>query len=93
MTPNTSCLGPMGNVRKIQTALNLLSDVNLDIDGIYGPVTAAAVKKFKERRSAVFCNRGRRAPTTSSVSAPSRHSMTRWMSLRTNRQRHLVWSP
>lgn len=37
-----------GHVRKIQTALNLLSDVNLDIDGIYGPVTAAAVKKFKD---------------------------------------------
>jgi peptidoglycan hydrolase-like protein with peptidoglycan-binding domain len=40
-----------GHVRKIQTALNLLSEgagPNLDIDGIYGPLTAAAVKKFKD---------------------------------------------
>jgi peptidoglycan hydrolase-like protein with peptidoglycan-binding domain len=42
------------HVRKVQTALNLLSqgrgreNFNLKEDGIYGPKTAAAVKKYKD---------------------------------------------
>ena len=47
--------GSTGNhVRKIQIALNSLSNgagrenFNLKVDGIYGPRTAAAVKKYKD---------------------------------------------
>jgi peptidoglycan hydrolase-like protein with peptidoglycan-binding domain len=37
-------------VARIQKALNLLDDANLDIDGAYGPATAAAVLAYKTKR-------------------------------------------
>src|SRR5688572_8065414 len=37
-------------VARIQKALNLLDDANLDFDGVYGPATAAAVLAYKTKR-------------------------------------------
>src|SRR5437588_5742748 len=39
------------HVKKIQTALNQLSNALLKIDGLYGPKTAAAVKAYKNAPS------------------------------------------
>jgi peptidoglycan hydrolase-like protein with peptidoglycan-binding domain len=41
------------HVARIQKALNLLDDAGLDIDGIYGPATAAAVLAYKRDRRIV----------------------------------------
>ena len=35
------------HVARIQKALNLLDDAGLDLDGIYGPLTASAVLAYK----------------------------------------------
>src|SRR5690348_3481583 len=39
------------HVVKIQQALNLLDAAGLDEDGSYGPLTAAAVSAFKQKRN------------------------------------------
>lgn len=41
------------HVEKIQTALNLLDNAGLDVDGDYGRGTAAAVLAFKQKRNIV----------------------------------------
>jgi peptidoglycan hydrolase-like protein with peptidoglycan-binding domain len=38
------------HVARLQKALNLLDDAGLDLDGIYGPATAAAVLAYKRKR-------------------------------------------
>ena len=38
------------HVARIQKALNLLDDAGLDLDGAYGPATAAAVLAYKTKR-------------------------------------------
>src|SRR6476619_1751601 len=46
--------GARGNhVAKIQSALNLVDRANLQIDGIYGTGTAAAVLRYKQARDIV----------------------------------------
>jgi peptidoglycan hydrolase-like protein with peptidoglycan-binding domain len=40
-------------VKKIQTALNMLDNANLVVDGIYGQATANAVLKYKTKRDIV----------------------------------------
>jgi len=47
-------LGAIGpHVAKIQHALNVLDDANIEEDGKYGPKTAAAVLTYKRRRNIV----------------------------------------
>jgi hypothetical protein len=41
------------HVRKIQLALNQIEDRGLDIDGQYGPATAAAVLAYKQKRKII----------------------------------------
>jgi peptidoglycan hydrolase-like protein with peptidoglycan-binding domain len=41
------------HVRKIQLALTLLDDANIDLDGAYGPETAAAVLDYKKKRNII----------------------------------------
>ena len=43
----------VGYVRKIQNALSLLDGANIDLDGAYGPETAAAVLAYKQKRNTV----------------------------------------
>jgi peptidoglycan hydrolase-like protein with peptidoglycan-binding domain len=38
------------HVARIQKALNLLDGAGLDLDGIYGPLTASAVLAYKRKR-------------------------------------------
>jgi peptidoglycan hydrolase-like protein with peptidoglycan-binding domain len=41
------------HVRKIQQALTLLDGANIDLDGAYGPETAAAVLTYKKKRNII----------------------------------------
>jgi peptidoglycan hydrolase-like protein with peptidoglycan-binding domain len=41
------------HVAKIQQALNALDDAGLDVDGAYGPATAAEVLAYKQQRDIV----------------------------------------
>jgi hypothetical protein len=41
------------HVEKIQTALNILDDARLTVDGAYGPATASAVLKYKTKRKII----------------------------------------
>ena len=41
------------HVGKIQRALNILDGANLSEDGVYGPATAAAVLRYKQRRKII----------------------------------------
>jgi peptidoglycan hydrolase-like protein with peptidoglycan-binding domain len=41
------------HVAKIQQALNELEGASLELDGVYGPVTAAAVLAYKRKRNIV----------------------------------------
>lgn len=56
------------HVRRIQTALNALSagpgrpHFNLKVDGLYGPITTAAVKAYKGAPQRMILGPGQRAP-------------------------------
>jgi peptidoglycan hydrolase-like protein with peptidoglycan-binding domain len=41
------------HVVKIQGALNALDSAGLDLDGVYGPITASAVQRYKQARDIV----------------------------------------